>query len=197
MVGLTHRGPSGPSPSNSNRKNYKILLRKINPSTPTTHEQIFRVTCREIDTPLTRIQDTHNGFNAYTDKQENIDKLLTPSSIQSLRNISLEPTIPPELRAKRSVFVRQVDHSVGSRATEEIKRDQSRARAEPPLASGQGGHKDQTIYPHFQTPTPRYHHGQQNHFRRSHDIQYPHLPPPMLPRKIYPCPNMLQMLQTK
>ena len=126
MTGIHNRGPNGPSPSNTDRKHYKILLRKINPNTPTTHEQIFRVTFKEIDTPLTRINDTHNGFHAFTDKQENIDKLLTPASIKSLRNINLEPSIPPELRAKRSVFVRQLDHSVGSRSTEDLKAELER-----------------------------------------------------------------------
>ena len=129
MLGTHNRGPGGPSrftPSNNTRKNFKILLRKINPSTPTTHEQIFRVTCRDIDTPLTRINDTHNGFYAYTDQQQHIDKLLTPASFQSLRTINLEPSIPPELRAKRTVFVRQLDQSVGSRPTDELQAELER-----------------------------------------------------------------------
>ena len=77
----------------------------------------------KLDIPLIRITDTKNGFNAITDDQNHIDKILSPPSVKVLNEINLQPVIPPELKSRRTVFVRQLDHSVGSRPENEIKNE--------------------------------------------------------------------------
>ena len=72
------------------------------------------------DAPLTKIDTTKNGYNALTDDQQNIDKMLTPKAIKLFQKINLSPSTPPELRSKRTVFVRQLDRTIGSRPPAEI-----------------------------------------------------------------------------
>ena len=74
----------------------------------------------KLEIPLIRISDAKNGFSAITDDQNHIDKILSPSSVEVLSTINLKPVIPPELKSRRTVFVRQLDHSVGSRPANEI-----------------------------------------------------------------------------
>ena len=82
--------------------------------------------------PLTKLILAPNGFSVVCDKQANIDKLLTDDARAKLAGINLAPVMPPELLAKRTLLVRQVDDSVGGRPdTEllaEINRTQSWAR---------------------------------------------------------------------
>ena len=127
--GARNRGPlSDPTPQpilfnpmSNVKKTFKILLKKIDTNQNVPYEDIFRVTFRDLDAPLIRIKDAYNGYNVITDKQENVDKLLTKKAIESLKQINLSPQIPAELRSKRTIFLRQVDSTVGRREPNEIK----------------------------------------------------------------------------
>lgn len=99
----------------------RVLLRTIDHGKRTDREDIFRVTFGKLDAPLTRLSDTANGFYAVSDDVRTIDKLLTDKAITELAKINLQPVIPPDVRARRTIFVRQVDRIVGTKTADEIK----------------------------------------------------------------------------
>ena len=53
-------------------------------------------------------------------KKEDADTILTQKGIDLLKSLNLTVRVPPELRARRSVFIRQVDQSVGSHTEVDI-----------------------------------------------------------------------------
>ena len=67
-----------------------------------------------------RSQNNTIGLQRTNRKKEDTETILTQKGIDLLKTINLTVRVPPELRAKRSVFIRQVDQSVSSRSEEEI-----------------------------------------------------------------------------
>ena len=70
---------------------------------------------------MTRLIDTQAGYTAISDNEATIDKLLTPTAQRRLNDINLTAVIPPDVRARRTIFARQVDTSVGSRTPDELR----------------------------------------------------------------------------
>ena len=58
-----------------------------------------------------------------TDDATAIDKLTSKKATEAFHKINLTPIIPPDLRAKRTIFVRQLDRDVGSHTADEIKHE--------------------------------------------------------------------------
>ena len=56
-----------------------------------------------------------------TDDIKTIDKLLTPKAKTELEIINLIAVLPPAILAKRTIFVRQVDSTVGGRTANDIR----------------------------------------------------------------------------
>ena len=114
--------PLLPTPSNK-PTNHRILLKHINPTSPTNKQDIFRITFQELDAPLTRLTPTKTGFYANTDDPAAVDKLTSPKAIQHFRSINIQPVIPPEQRSKRTIFIRQLDSHVGEHTPEQLKHE--------------------------------------------------------------------------
>ena len=106
-----------------NRKSttYRIQLRKINPNLPCTRENIFKTAFETLNAPLIRLTDTRTGYYAVTDDYTAIDKLTAPRAIDAFKDINLTPITPPDLRAKKTVFIRQIDRYAGTHSPDEIK----------------------------------------------------------------------------
>ena len=119
---------STPRPPHSTNKppTYRIQLKKIDPTTPILREKIFQTCFEHLNAPLIRLTDTLHGYNAITDDPNTIDKLTSPRATELFKSINLTAVIPPDLRAKRTVFVRSLDSHVGSRTEEEIKTEISK-----------------------------------------------------------------------
>lgn len=107
----------------SRPQTYRIQLKKIDPRLTTDRQKIFHTTFKELDAPLIRLTDTTNGFYAVTDDASAIDKLTSRKATELFKRINLTPVIPPDLRAKRTIFVRQLDRDVGSHTVEELKQE--------------------------------------------------------------------------
>lgn len=124
----TRRGSRvGPSYQNSFQPNpksgtYRVLLKFTTTRKP-TRDDIFKTSFQDLNAPLIRLTETSNGYYAVTDTEDTIDKLISNKAIQSFAKINLSPTIPPDLRAKRTVFVRQVETTAGGQAADNIKLD--------------------------------------------------------------------------
>ena len=100
---------------------HRLHLKFIDHRHRTTRDEVFRVTFGILDTPLTSLNTAESGYYAITDDIRTIDKLLTDKATKELANINLQPAIPPDIKAKRTIFIRQVDITVGGRTTDEIK----------------------------------------------------------------------------
>ena len=110
--------PTGRGPP---RKLFRILLRKGDLPQLPLKSQVFEVAFNKIGVPLNKLEETKNGFYASSDSQTSIEKLMTDEAQIALAKINLKSTLPPEMRAKRSIFARQVDSTVGLRDAGEIK----------------------------------------------------------------------------
>ena len=71
--------------------------------------------------PLLGLKQITVGYNAILERPEDTDALLSERGIEVLRKLNLNVRIPPQVRAKRSLFLRRVDAFVGSHSPEEIK----------------------------------------------------------------------------
>ena len=99
----------------------KILLRAVGrlPS----KQEVFEIVLKEINSPLTGLKPVRNGYYAFMEKEEYIDRLLTDKAKQALGSIGLETRVPPKIRCQRSLICRQIDSYVGSHTSEELLRE--------------------------------------------------------------------------
>lgn len=74
----------------------------------------------QLEAPLTRLFDTKTGYYAAADSEQTIDKLLSSKAVNELKKINLSPVLPPEVKAKRTITIRQLDQSVGEHSAKEI-----------------------------------------------------------------------------
>lgn len=75
----------------------------------------------KFNVPFTRIFQTNEGYKAICRNDDDADKMLTDEARQAFAAIGLNIIMPPEIKAKRTIFVRKVDKEIGSHTAEEIK----------------------------------------------------------------------------
>ncbi|KAF2350869.1 hypothetical protein FHG87_018376 [Trinorchestia longiramus] len=102
---------------------FRIQLRKINPDITTERQKIFAKTFKVLDVPLTKLSENNSGYYAITDEAAAVDKLTSLKATELFKRINLKPIISPDLRAKRTIFIRQLDSSIGKLTSEEITRE--------------------------------------------------------------------------
>ncbi|KAF2343844.1 hypothetical protein FHG87_025400, partial [Trinorchestia longiramus] len=102
---------------------YRVQLKTIDLAKPTDKQKTFEITFRELNAPLIRLTTTRTGYYAVTDDVTSIDKLTSKKATTAFEKINLTPIIPPDLRAKRTVFIRQIDADIGLKPAEEIKNE--------------------------------------------------------------------------
>ena len=111
------REPGGPPRTGDSRPPKPPLLKvnlKIIDQTKNrpSKDSIFKTICVNLKGYLCRLSDTSNGFAAYSDLTDTIDSITSQKGVTELKKLNLEPVTPPEIRAKRTVFVRGLDHSI-------------------------------------------------------------------------------------
>ena len=137
MAGLSRGGRRGrnemttrPTPTlrqdtTKDKPTFRLQLKSIDPRKKPPREDILRVTCQTLNAPLTKLIDNkyNNNWTAIADREATIDKLLTTKGQTELRKVGIEPQLPPEIKSKRTIFVRQIDSTVGTRSTDDIKNE--------------------------------------------------------------------------
>ena len=109
------------APPGPKRSRLKLTLRLIDRKTPKpTKNQIFELTSTKLNGFLTGLTEIDTGFIAYTDQNSTIDALTSNKGLTELNKLNLETITPPEIRAKRTVFIRGLDFTVGRRDAGEI-----------------------------------------------------------------------------
>ena len=106
------RGDPQPKAPLNNSNHHRLHLIIIDNQTRTDREDVFRVTFGILDALLTRLNTADTGYYAITDDIRTIDKLLIDCAVTELAKINLQPTLPPGINAKRTIFIRQVDSTV-------------------------------------------------------------------------------------
>ncbi|KAF2345431.1 hypothetical protein FHG87_023812 [Trinorchestia longiramus] len=112
-----------PTYNHTKNTTFRIQLRKINPNITTDKQKIFETTFKDLDVPLTKLTENNSGYYAITDEAAAVDKLTSSKATELFKKINLRPIIPPDIRAKRTIFIRQLDSSIGKLTPEEIARE--------------------------------------------------------------------------
>lgn len=81
---------------------------------------VFTTILREINSPLTGLKPVRNGYIAFMEREEDLDKLLTKKAQNELQKIGLETKVPPKIKCQRSLICRQIDSYVGEHTSEEL-----------------------------------------------------------------------------
>ena len=99
----------------------KLLFRVIDREGSVDSKAVFRDIMTKLKVPLLCLKSVTAGFNAILEREEDVDPLLSETGIQVLRSLNISARISPEVRAKRSLFLRRVDAYVGEHTAEELK----------------------------------------------------------------------------
>ena len=97
------------------------MLRVIDNSVPTNKANVFKELLTTLKGALLGLKTVASGFNALLEKKKDADALLSDRRIHLLNTLNLTVKVPPEIKAKRSFFVTQVDQSIGLKSTDEKK----------------------------------------------------------------------------
>ena len=101
-------------------KNLRVFLKYVGNRQKTSKTDIFETVHIKLKGYLTGLRETTNGFNAYTDLDATVDALTSTKGLSEFRRLNLEPQVPPEIKARRTIFIRGLDISVGSQTTGDI-----------------------------------------------------------------------------
>ena len=99
----------------------KVKLRYKDRGKPVPKEQVLQTAAIVLKAPFTRLFDTGDGYKAICRNNDDADKILSNLGVAEFAKIGITVVTPPEIRAKRSVFIRQLDSSFGKHTAEEIK----------------------------------------------------------------------------
>ncbi|KAF2345835.1 hypothetical protein FHG87_023410 [Trinorchestia longiramus] len=116
----TNNHNTRPTYNHTKNTTFRIQLRKMNPDITTDKQKIFETTFKDLDVPLTKLSEKNSGYYVITDEAAAVDKLTSFKATELFKKINLKPIIPPDIRAKRTIFIRQLDSSIGKLTPEEI-----------------------------------------------------------------------------
>ena len=108
------------TPTSSFIKFEKLALKKIDCSKEAPRGKLLEVCFGKLQAPLNRINEIKDGFLAFSEDPTVLDELTTERAIKALKEINLKPSIPPQIQAKKTLFIRQIDITVGERSENEI-----------------------------------------------------------------------------
>ena len=100
---------------------FRILLKRSEPTLPLPARELVYEHSRKAKCYCFGLIPTSNGYLAKVQSLVDIDLMLTPEATRSLSKINLTPIAPPDLLARKTVFVRQVEPFVGERSESELK----------------------------------------------------------------------------
>jgi hypothetical protein len=101
----------------------KILMRFTGAKPPPDKGKIFELLIKDLKLPLTALKQTSNGYNAFTEYESDVEKLLTPQAADKLKEMGLEVRLPPKIKAQRSIICRQLDPHVGANTADDLKKE--------------------------------------------------------------------------
>ena len=88
-----------------------------------SHEQITELAYVGLGVPFTRLFKTPEGYKAVCRNDRDLEKLLSKFAREEFNKHGITVITPPELRCKKSVFVRKLSYQVGKHTAEQLKQD--------------------------------------------------------------------------
>ncbi|KAF2352204.1 hypothetical protein FHG87_017041 [Trinorchestia longiramus] len=101
----------------------KLRFRSLNPREPPDKPKVFQTIQKHLKLPLTGLREVGSGYNAFTEFESDVEKLVTQKATNTLTSIGQEARLPPKIRAQRSVVCRQIDSWIGEKSTDELKQE--------------------------------------------------------------------------
>ena len=92
----------------------RCFLRNLSPGNPLAAKTTVYTATATKGVHLYRLIHTPKGYIAVTPTQDDVDKLLTPTLVEALRGVNLEPTQPLDHTARHTIFIRGVDAELGA-----------------------------------------------------------------------------------
>ena len=100
---------------------FRILLKSSKPTLPLPARELVYEHSRKAKCYCFGLIPTSNGYLAKVQSLVDIELMLKPEAIRSLSKLHLTPIAPPDLLARKTVFVRQVETFVGEHSESELK----------------------------------------------------------------------------
>ncbi|KAF2352755.1 hypothetical protein FHG87_016488 [Trinorchestia longiramus] len=101
----------------------KLLLHLLNPREPLDKLKFFQTIQNPLKLPLTELCEVRSGYNAFTECESDVEKLLTQKATTTRMSIGLEARLPPKIRTQRSVVCRQIDSWIRGKPAVELKQE--------------------------------------------------------------------------
>ena len=98
----------------------KIVLKGAGEGVIADRAAVFLGIQKELKVPLTGLKPIKSGYLAMTETEQDVDKLLTVKAGETLAKLGLQTSVPPKVRAQRSIICRQVDSYVGEHTKEQL-----------------------------------------------------------------------------
>lgn len=99
----------------------RVKLRLSDRGKATTRQQIMDVAFTKLQVPFTRLFDMKDGYKAVCRNSEDADVLLSREGVSEMEKIGVQVIMPPEIKAQRTVFIRQLDYEFGKHSAVEMK----------------------------------------------------------------------------
>lgn len=84
-------------------------------------EELKSLACNEIGVPFVRLYEIPEGYKALCKNDDEVDKLLNIRAKEVFERNGVVVITPPEIKAKRSFFIRKLQEDVGKHTAEEFK----------------------------------------------------------------------------
>lgn len=101
----------------------KVRLKFNDKNRSTTTAKITEVAYGQLQIPFTKIFPTSDGFKAICRNEKDADRILQTDAIALFAGIGVSVILPPEIRAKRTIFVRNLDIHIGQHSQDELKQE--------------------------------------------------------------------------
>ncbi|KAF2356409.1 hypothetical protein FHG87_012832 [Trinorchestia longiramus] len=85
--------------------------------------KVFQTIQKHLKLLLTGLREVGCGYNAFTEFESDVEKLLTQKATNTLTSIGLDTRLPLKIRAQRSVVCREIDSWIGGKSADELKQE--------------------------------------------------------------------------
>lgn len=100
-----------------------VRLKHLDKQRPVEARKVIELAYGKFNVPFTRIFTTNEGFKVICRNENDADKILGMEARNELEKLGLQIVMPPEMKARRSLILKQLDTIIGSNSAEDIKEE--------------------------------------------------------------------------
>lgn len=101
----------------------KIKLKFKDKRKKIARAEVKSIACNNIGVPFVRLYEIPDGYKAVCRDDEEVDKLLSNTARKEMEKHGLMIITPPEIKAKRSFFIRGMEEDVGENTADDFKNE--------------------------------------------------------------------------